>query len=164
MAEPSELRARISGAVRDLVLILGDQLDANARVLSELDPELDAVLMMEIDSEVSGCGAKSRSPNQHATPILSAMRRFAQDLKSRGIRVRYITLDAPQNTHSFSGEIKRACTVLAPRKLRVTHPGESRILDELNAASKENSVPLDILEDEHVLTRKVRFASTRLVP
>ncbi len=152
MTKPSELSASFDGAVRNLVLILGDQLDAQSTVLRDIDTELDAVLMMEVDAEASGSGASIRSHKQRTALFLSAMRHFAIDLMARGIRVRYIKLDAPQNTHSFAGEIKRAVKVLSPLKLRVTHPGEWRVLDELTDAAASCSIDLDILEDSHFFT------------
>jgi len=157
MPKPPELDASFNGAVRDLVLILGDQLDAQAQVLQELDPELDAVLMMEVDAEASGSGASIRSHKQRTALFLSAMRHFAIELIEKGIRVRYIKLDAPQNTHSFQGEISRAVRVLSPRKLRVTHPGEWRVLDELKDAADDCELKIEILEDHHFFTTLADF-------
>jgi deoxyribodipyrimidine photolyase-related protein len=157
MAGSADLNASFSGAVRNLVLVLGDQLDGDARVLRDLDPELDAVLMMEVDAEASGSGACIRSHKQRTTVFLSAMRHFAIQLIDQGFRVRYIKLDAPQNTHTFSGEIQRAVRVLSPHLLRVTHPGEWRVLDELNKAADVCQVELEILEDEHFFTAIADF-------
>lgn len=152
MVKPLKLDASFDGAVRNLVIILGDQLNATANLLQEFDRDLDAVLMMEVDDEASGSGASIRSHKQRTALFLSAMRHFALELMTGGIRVRYIKIDATQNTHSFGSELKRAVKVLSPRKLRVTHPGEWRVLDELTSAANECGVYLDIFEDEHFLT------------
>ena len=40
-------------AIRNLVLVLGDQLDLSSPALQELDPELDRVWMAEVTSEAT---------------------------------------------------------------------------------------------------------------
>lgn len=157
MTASSDLKASFDGAVRNLVLVLGDQLDVDAGVLKELDPEVDAVLMMEVDAEASGSGAGIRSHKQRTALFLSAMRHFGLGLLERRVRVRYVKLDAPQNTHSFASEVKRAVKVLSPQRLRVTQPGEWRVLDELEWAAGDCGVPLDVLEDEHFFVRTQDF-------
>ncbi|MFU8830061.1 MAG: cryptochrome/photolyase family protein, partial [Phycisphaerales bacterium] len=159
MRDANDLRAGIEGGVRNLVLVLGDQLDHHAECLRQLDRELDVVLMMEVDAEASGGGAGIRSHKQRTALFLSAMRHFAIELIESGVRVRYIKLDASQNTHSFSSELKRAVRVLSPRKVLVTHPGEWRVLDELTLAAEDCGVEIEIFEDSHFFVAINDFAN-----
>jgi deoxyribodipyrimidine photolyase-related protein len=139
------LSAGIRGRVRNLALVLGDQLDAEARALRELDPEKDAVLMMEVRQEAEHVP----SHRQRTVLFLSAMRHFALELLRRGLRVRYIRLESPQNSGDFYGEISRAVEVLTPQSLSVTHPGEWRVLETLKRWESDHDLPLTIYPDEH---------------
>jgi deoxyribodipyrimidine photolyase-related protein len=63
--------------------------------------------------------------------VLSAMRHFADGLRARGVRVRYVRLDDPDNTHSLGGEVRRAVAALKPDHVVVTEPGEYRVLVDM---------------------------------
>ncbi|XOV74740.1 MAG: cryptochrome/photolyase family protein [Phycisphaerales bacterium] len=157
MSSSPRLDASFNGAVRHLIVVLGDQLDHSAAVLSDLDPELDAILMMEVDAEAAGTGAGIRSHKQRTAFFLSAMRHFALEQMDAGIRVRYIKLDAPQNTHALGTELKRAVRVLSPKLIRMTHPGEWRVLDEIEDAAAEADTELEIVDDNHFFTTPCDF-------
>lgn len=139
------LSAGIRGRVRNLAVILGDQLDSQARVLRELDREKDAVLMMEVRQEAEHVP----SHRQRTVLFLSAMRHFALELLRRGLRVRYIRLESPQNSGDFYGELSRAVEVLRPQSLSVTHPGEWRVLKTLERWMADRDLPLTVYPDEH---------------
>ena len=157
MQHSSRLKASIDGAVRRLVVVLGDQLDHGAGVLADLDPNLDAILMMEVDAEASGGGAGIRSHKQRTAFFLSAMRHFALEQMDAGLRVRYIKLEASQNTHSFGSELQRAVRALRPELIRVTHPGEWRVRDEREEAAAAAGVDLEVVEDDHFFTTPAEF-------
>jgi deoxyribodipyrimidine photolyase-related protein len=63
--------------------------------------------------------------------VLSAMRHFARALTMRGVQVRYVRLDDPDNTQTLRGEVGRAVAELAPRQIVVTEPGAHRVVTDM---------------------------------
>ncbi|HAV51008.1 MAG TPA: cryptochrome/photolyase family protein, partial [Brevundimonas sp.] len=88
------------GALR---LVLGDQLSDDLSALADIGPG-DTVLMAEVADEATYV----RHHKQKIVLVLAAMRAFADRLRAAGHTVRYVALDDPDNTHSFSGELARA--------------------------------------------------------
>lgn len=148
-------RLGVSGPVRALVVVLGDQLDERSSAFDAFDPARDAVLMMEVAEE-------SRHVPSHAQRtvlFLSAMRHFAAGLAGRGVRVRYVTLDDPANTGSFSGEVARAARELRPQRLVLVEPGEHRVSAAARGWAGSLGLPVDIRPDRHFLTTDEQFAA-----
>jgi deoxyribodipyrimidine photolyase-related protein len=137
-----------------LRLVLGDQLTRGVSSLSDIDPARDVVLMVEVAEEARYVPHHK----QKITFILSAMRHFAHDLAVEGIRVDYITLDDPENTHSFSGELARAVARHRPDSVIVTEPGEWRVLQMIQGWSTQLSVPVDIRDDDRFFCSRADFA------
>ena len=152
---PAKLRATVKGKVRVLAVVLGDQLDRGARLLRELDAEYDALLMAEVSEEATHVP----SHKQRTVLFLSAMRHFGLELLRGGFRVRYVKLDARANTHSFSGEIRRAVETLRPERLALTHPGEWRVRAMVEAWKQELGIPIEIYADEHFTASAEEFSS-----
>ncbi len=147
------LGAGVDGAVDRLLVVFGDQLDAEAGALRALDPETDAVLMMEVE-------AASRDPVSHVqrtVQFLAAMRHFAMDLDDAGWRVRYVPLNEAHNTQTFEGEIGRAIGLLSPREVHATRPGSWAAMRALRGACESSGVPLTLHEDEHFLSTPTEF-------
>lgn len=138
-----------------LAVILGDQLDIDARLLRELDPARDTILMMEVAQE----SEHVPSHVQRTVLFLSAMRHFASELTRRGFNVRYVKLDDANNTHTFSGEISRAVKLAKPARISITQPGEHRVRAMIAGLNDEFSIPVEIQEDEHFLTPPATFAA-----
>ena len=71
--------------VRNLIIILGDQLDPEGPALEGADASQDIVVMAEVAAEVE------RYPNhkQRVVLFLSAMRHFRDALEARGFKVVY---------------------------------------------------------------------------
>ena len=113
--------------IETLRVVLGDQVSRRIAALSDLDPCRDVVLMAEVMQEC-------RYVPHHVKKIvlvLSAMRHFARALAARGVRVRYVRLDDPDNAQSLRGEVQRAVAALKPRQVVATEPGEYRVLDDM---------------------------------
>ncbi len=137
-----------------LAIVFGDQLDLDASLIRELAPD-DTVLMMEVATE----SLHVASHIQRTALFLSAMRHFAADLSRRKIRVRYITLDDPENTGAFESEIARAVAAIKPSEIVCTHPGEWRVLAMLERVRDSTGIPLTLLPDDHFLTTREEFAT-----
>jgi len=144
---PQPARAR-------LVILFGDQLDLDAALIRSLGTD-DTVLMMEVATE----SLHVPSHTQRTALFLSAMRHFAAELTRRKVRVRYVTLDDPENTGAFETEISRAAAALKPSEIVCTHPGEWRVMAMLEGVRDSTGIPLTILPDEHFLTTPEEFAT-----
>jgi deoxyribodipyrimidine photolyase-related protein len=78
---------------RTLRLVLGDQLSDGLTALGGLDPAADLVLMAEVMAEARYV----RHHKQKLVLVFSAMRQFAERLRGRGAKVRYVRLDDPEH-------------------------------------------------------------------
>ena len=90
---------KIPKALRHLVLILGDQLDAESSAFEGFDPAQDAVLMIEAHEESTHVW----SSKIRTALFLSAMRHFASDLQARGWPVIYRKLDVQRDASLSAG-------------------------------------------------------------
>ncbi|OYT73270.1 MAG: cryptochrome/photolyase family protein [Armatimonadetes bacterium CP1_7O] len=133
--------------MRNLVLILGDQLDRRSAALDGFDPTCDAVWMAEVAEEATHVW----SHKARIAIFLSAMRRHRDWLRQQGYTVHYHALDDPQNQGSFASELTRAIKQHQPRKLVVVEPGEWRVLQSLKQTAQQLGVPLEIRPDRHFL-------------
>ncbi|OYV61781.1 MAG: cryptochrome/photolyase family protein, partial [Acidiphilium sp. 21-62-4] len=137
-----------------LRVILGDQLSRGIASLADIDPQSDVVLMAEVLGE---CTYVPHHPQKIAM-ILAAMRHFAQALTARGIKVRYIPLDDPDNTGTLSDEVARAVHALHPTRIIATEPGEYRVREAMRNWSAETGIPCEIREDTRFLATADEFA------
>lgn len=147
-AAPSPAR---TGALR---LVMGDQLTTGLASLASLDHARDVVLMVEVADE-------ARYVHHHKQKIaflLAAMRHFARDLVARGVRVDYVRLDDPANTHSFTDELIRAVARHAPARVVVTEPGEWRVWQMMQGWSTTLRLPVDICADDRFFCSRAEFA------
>ncbi|MDM7460318.1 MAG: cryptochrome/photolyase family protein [bacterium] len=134
--------------MRNLVLILGDQLDRRSAALDGFDPAHDAVWMAEVAEEATHVW----SHKARIAIFLSAMRHYRDWLRRQGYTVHYHALDDPANGGSFASELKRAVRQHQPQKLIVVEPGEWRVLQSLEQTAHQLGVPLEIRTDRHFLS------------
>jgi deoxyribodipyrimidine photolyase-related protein len=136
---------RVRGRTRRVLLLLGDQLDPHLPLLTELDRQHDAVLMIE------ACGEATHVPShrQRTALFLSAMRHHATGLANKGLRVEYVTLDAPDSTGTLAGELERSVARLKPDRVALLRPGEWRVRDALHAVLDAAGIALEEHEDPH---------------
>ena len=123
---------------RCLVLVLGDQLDAEAAAFDGCDPARDAIWMAEV-SEESTHVASSKA---RIALFLAAMRQFAHARRAAGWTVHYTHLDEPGNTGSLGSELRRALRTLRPGSLRMNAPGDWRVLAMLREAAGAEGLEL----------------------
>jgi deoxyribodipyrimidine photolyase-related protein len=140
--------------LRNLVVVLGDQLNADSAAFDDFDRKQDAVWMAEVDAE-------SKHVWTHKARIalfLSAMRHFRDSLTDRKFDVRYRQLEDPNNTHSLAGELEESCKSLMPRRLIMVSPGEWRLKHDLEDVAKRLDVELVFRPDRHFLCTPEEFA------
>ena len=133
--------------LRNLVLVLGDQLDECSSAFIGFDPKQDAIWMAEVEEE----STHVISSKQRITLFLSAMRHFAKSLQAKQWPVLYTALDSPQNAGSLTGELEKTILLQKPQRLIMVTPGESRILINLQTFAAKYQLTLDIREDSHFL-------------
>ena len=131
-------------SARNLLIVLGDQLDAKMPALAQMDREKDAVWMAEVRHEAEHVP----SHRQRTTLFLSAMRHFALELIDEGYRVRYVRLDDRGNTRHLDSELERVLSTLRPERVQVVQPGDHRVEASLREAAKDAGRSLEILEDD----------------
>lgn len=130
---------------RRLVVVLGDQLDAESSAFDGFDPDGDRVFMAEVSAE----GEHVWSHKARIALFLSAMRHFRDDLRARGRAVDYVELAES----TLGAELAKAVARLRPERVVVVEPGEWRVLEELLRA-----VPaLEIRPDRHFLSSTAEF-------
>ncbi|MBA1146300.1 cryptochrome/photolyase family protein [Ectothiorhodospiraceae bacterium WFHF3C12] len=143
--------------MRNLVIVLGDQLDGGSSALDGFDPARDALWMAEVAEELTYVPVHKL--RIHA--FLSAMRHFRDACRGLGWTVHYSAL--PGNAEDdvagdFQGMLERQVPGLSPQRLVVTEPGDFRVLQRLRDAAGRLDLPLEIREDRHFLITVETFA------
>ncbi|MFN5946209.1 MAG: cryptochrome/photolyase family protein [Phycisphaerae bacterium] len=148
-------RQRINRSVRNMIVVLGDQLSHQSAALRDMDVKQDVVVMMEV------CEESTHVPSHIARTVLflSAMRHFAAELRERGVRVWYGELDDATNTQNFSHEVERAAAEMSPQRVVLMQPGEHRVAAMVQQWNKTLGVPVEVRADDHFLTTHEQFAA-----
>ncbi len=155
MAEPARLQPVLPAKVRNLVIVLGDQLDAQSCALLGFDATQDVVWMAEVAEESTHVW----SAKQRIAVFLSAMRHFAEELRERGLALVYTCLDDPGNLGTLPAELAQAIAQLQPAALVLTAPGDWRVLQGLRAVAKQHDLALDLRDDTHFFSTVRQFAA-----
>ncbi len=134
--------------VRRLVVILGDQLDAQAEVLRQSDPTLDQVWMAEVREE----STHAPSAVTRTVLFLSAMRHFAIDLQTLGWSVDYQRLEDTSPDQGLAASLALALRAHQPEEVWVTAPGEWRVLQLLRDTVRAAGLSLQVHDDAHFFT------------
>ncbi len=134
--------------MKNLILILGDQLNANSAVFDDFDEVEDVVWMAEVQQEATHVW----SHKQRLVFFFSAMRHFRDQLREQNITVHYHQLYADQRKDSgvtFSEVLATSITKSRPEKLIVVHPGDYRVQQALLHFADEHNIELEIRPDRH---------------
>ena len=123
--------------VRRWVVILGDQLDAQAEVLRQSDPKQDRIWMAEARQE----STHVTSSKTRTVLFLTAMRHFAQHLREQGWTVDYQRIDDPQAFDSLSERLAHCLKQHPAQEVWVTAPGEWRVLQMLRDTVRDAGRP-----------------------
>ena len=121
----------VKSPVRNLVLVLGDQLDADGAAFDGFDAKRDRVLMSEVTEEASYVP-------QHAQRLVlffSAMRHLRAELEGRGCTVLYGALDDKANTQTLTGELERRVRTTYPERVVLCQPGDHRVLSAIKVST-----------------------------
>jgi deoxyribodipyrimidine photolyase-related protein len=138
--------------IRNLIFVLGDQLDAESAALADFDPQQDMIFM----AEVAGESTHVWSSKPRTAYFLSAMRHFADHLRGQGFDVDYARL----GTHKFpdlAAALDDAITRHQPKKIVMVEPGDYRVEQSLRTFCTTKKVELAIREDTHFLLSRREF-------
>jgi deoxyribodipyrimidine photolyase-related protein len=139
---------------KKLILILGDQLSENISSLTDYDKDNDIILMCEVWDEATYV----KHHKKKIAFIFSAMRHFAELLISKGFHVNYIKLDNPDNSGSFTGEVRRAIETFRPERIIITFPGEYRVLKDIKEWQNLFDLTVEIRPDDRFLCSPDEFS------
>ena len=135
-----------AGAVRNLVMVLGDQLDIDSTVFEDFDAARDAVWMAEVVHE----STQVPCSKPRIVMFLAAMRHFRDALRARGWRVEYRALD----THAcatLDDALTHDLAMLTPERVIAVLPGEWRLAQSLPRVVEDAGVLWSIRPDRHFL-------------
>ena len=108
MAERAPLQPPLPAKVRHLVIVLGDQLDAQSSALQGFDATQDVLWMAEVVEESTHVW----SAKQRIAVFLSAMRHFAENVRERDLPLVYARMDEPGNLGTLPLELGKAIAQL----------------------------------------------------
>ncbi|MET0255995.1 MAG: cryptochrome/photolyase family protein [Luteibacter sp.] len=139
--------------MRHLVVILGDQLNADSHAFDDFDPAIDMVWM----AERMGESTHVWSTKPRSALFLAAMRHFAADLASR-FPLRYVRVrDAgPDDLVALLAD---ELLSLRPQRVVVVRPGEHRLREGIKAAAASAGVAYVERPDRHFLCAVDDFAA-----
>jgi len=139
-------------SLRHLVLVLGDQLDAQSAAFDGFDPARDAVWMAEVKHE----GAKVWSAKPRLAMFLAAMRHFRDALRARGWPVDYRALGGAGG-ETFTAQLHDALRRLRPQALVLVEAGEWSVAREIEEVARATGLPLEVRPDRHFLCPREEF-------
>ena len=142
-----------SPQLRSLYLILGDQLTTNSSFFKDYDSSKDFIWMAEVKEEATHVWThKAR-----IVMFLSAMRHFKEELESKGMRFSYTEMTSKSPSTSLGFELSKFLKSTKCSSVKIRKPGEHRVEMLLTKAVSENSLTLEILEDDHFLSSIEEF-------
>lgn len=140
--------------IRNLVVVLGDQLDPRASWRDDFDSEADALWMAEVGAEAKHVW----SHKQRIAVFLSAMRHFAEEMESEGIRLFYTRLEDTDPRNTLGSLLEKFLEQHEVERVRMVLPGEWRVLDLMKSAAARAGTALEILEDRSFFASPKDFA------
>ena len=155
---------------RRLIVVLGDQLDADSTVFEGFDPELDWIWM----AEVSGEATHVWNSQCRIAIFLAAMRHFRDRLRERGWPVAYRQLNVSDSQWSFgdradlglaagaetlASQLALTLDRLRPADVHAVDPGEWRLKDQLKEVARAAGIPWVTRPDQHFFSSPEDFAA-----
>lgn len=138
----------------NLVVILGDQLNREMSSLYDFNKDTDSILMSEVREEATYV----KHHKKKIAFVFSAMRHFGQSLKKQGFNVIYVRYDDPDNQGSLFEQVKLTCTQHSFSLIKVAHPGEYRLLKEIETWKSKLNAPLELTPDNRFMSSQQFFA------
>jgi deoxyribodipyrimidine photolyase-related protein len=148
------VKKKVTKSLRNLVLVLGDQLNIDSAAFDGFDPSLDAVWMAEVGDEATHVW----SHKARIAVFLSAMRHFRDALRKKRFRVKYRALDDRGNRGSLASELGHCLSTSKPERLIMVNPGEYRIGEAIRKEALRHETEIEVRRDRHFLCSRQAFA------
>lgn len=145
-------------SIRNLIVVLGDQLDAQSAAFDHFQPDRDRIWMAEVEREATHVWCHK----QRLVFFFAAMRHFRDGLRERGWTIDYHELQAdPRRDRGQSfGEILTAdLQRLRPRQVVMVAPGDWRVRQEFSAIERDTGVSIECRPDRHYYIEPDQFAA-----
>jgi deoxyribodipyrimidine photolyase-related protein len=137
-----------------LRLVLADQLSHTLPSLQDADLAHDWVLIAEVRSEATYV----KHHKKKIAFLFSAMRHFANELSALGHQLSYRQYDDKANKGSLFAEVEHFCQQHQVKKIILTHPGEYRVLEDMQTWQDKLGVPVEIRPDSRFLASLEEFS------
>lgn len=138
--------------MRNLIVVLGDQLDDHSAAFDGYDPAQDRIWMCEAPAEAT----YAWSHKARIAIFLSAMRHFRVALETRGWTVDYhATAEHPHAT--LAEALAESIAALKPRHLIVIEPGEWRLARDIERVCAAAALSFEVRVDRHFITTVAEF-------
>lgn len=148
------MKKTASKSIRNLVLVLGDQLNLDSSAFDGFSPSMDAVWMAEVREE----SAHVWSHKARIALFLSAMRHFREALGRKGFPVLYRSLDDPGNRGSLAAELAHCLSLMKPDRVVLVNPGEYRVGEVIRREAGRLRNGIEVRPDRHFLCSRKAFA------
>jgi len=135
--------------------IMVDQLSDTLSSLVGVDKASDVILMCETLDEAS---TVPHHPKKLAF-LFSAMRHFAESLKTEGYKVRYVKLEDESNSGCLDTEVQKVIIENKAQGITLTEPSEWRLLEKVKTWQEKFKLPVTILEDTRFLCSRAEFSA-----
>jgi deoxyribodipyrimidine photolyase-related protein len=143
---------KIPSSCRNLIIVLGDQLDQQSAALVSADKAHDVIVMVESVEESTHVW----SHKVRTTLFLSAMRHFATWLQDAGYRVVYRKLEV-ENDATLARGWQAAIAAFKPQQIMCVEPGDLRVAESLKAVASNANLKLQLLDDSHFMCSTQEF-------
>lgn len=137
--------------MRQLILVLHDQLDRRSAAFDGIDPTQDVVWMAEVPEQLQ----RVPSSRTRLVMFLSAQRHFAQALRAEGLRLDYY--DLASELKSIQDGLQRTIVADRPERVVFIAPGEWAVREALRTALNRFDLPFEEREDRHFLCSEEQF-------
>jgi len=135
-------------SIRNLVIVLGDQLDDQLSALDDFDADRDVVWMAENETEATHVWCHKK----RLVLFFAAMRHYRDALQQRGFTVDYHALSTDKRHDSggdFGDILSARIKALKPERLVMTECGDYRVREMLEAAAQRHETALEVRPDRH---------------
>lgn len=136
-----------------LIPIFADHLSHDLSALQFADKDTARILMVEVRDE-------AETVPHHRKKLIflfSAMRHFAQELRDDGWQVDYVEMTDPDNTHSFTEEVKRALSRYDIGEIIVCQPGNWRVQETVKSWEEMFDLRVTITPDDRFICSPDEF-------
>lgn len=141
------------GPLREIRLILGDQLNRNHSWFQSRRPDV-LYVMMECRSETDYC----LHHIQKVVAFFMAMRSFSRWICENGHSMAYISLDDPENQQSVTGNLNRLMEKYPGAAVAWQEPDEFRLDQELQRWAEQVPVEAYGVGAEHFYTQRTEVS------